>query len=37
MFPLVHGEDKEEPDFQDDQLPISIGDQGPGLLDVHQV
>ena len=35
IFPLVHGEDKEEPDFQDDQPPTSIGDQGLSLLDVH--
>ncbi len=37
IFPLVHGEDREEPDFQDDQPPTSIDDQCLSLLDVHQV
>ena len=35
IFPLVLGEDKEELDFQDNQLPISIGDQVQGSMDVH--
>ena len=37
IFPLAHGEDREERDFQDDQPPTSIGDQGLNLLAVHQV
>lgn len=31
IFPQVRGEDKEEPDFQDDQPLISTDDRDPGL------